>query len=121
MTDDSAIRDRFLSCIAEVARNSSVGKVAKTIGTTGSYLSQLKTITKPKISSLLIANFCFEYNYSADFILTGRGKRMNLAQMSKDEKLIEIIGDLLNALLELKPKWNTATQELIDNVKKRQQ
>lgn len=74
-----------------------------------------------EIKSTLIANFCEYYDYSAEYILKGKGDMKGQARKSKEEKLIDLVGDLLDALLEIKPKWNDATSQLVHEAKKRKQ
>lgn len=110
---------RFLAAIKDTGET--LDNVAKAIGTSKAYLSQLKTKQSTKIPALMIANFCQAYNYSPYWLLLGKGKRKAGSLKDKEEKLIDIIGDLMDAMLELKPVWNDATKELIHQVKNRVQ
>jgi transcriptional regulator with XRE-family HTH domain len=114
--DEKAIRDRFLECVNHAAEinGSSVSEIAVNIGSSRAYFSQLKSKENPEVRASLIADFCLTYGYSATYIITGEGSRY-----SKEERLIEIIGELFAAMLELKPKNPSAIAELIDEVKKR--
>lgn len=76
----------------------------------------------------MIANFCLNFGYSPVWILTGKGNKKYIAIRTTEEKLInhneqllELIRDLLRALIELKPVWNSAVKELIVEAKKRAQ
>jgi transcriptional regulator with XRE-family HTH domain len=113
--DERAIRDRFLECVNHAAqKNTSVSEIAVKLGSSRAYFSQLKTKENPEVRASLIADFCLTYGYSPTYIITGEGSKF-----SKEERLIEIIGKLFDALLELKPKNPSAIAELIDEVKKR--
>lgn len=121
LTTETAIRDRFILCINEI--DETLDEISNKLSCHKSYLSKLKVSETPKISSALIANLCLEYNYNAHWILTGEGAKKYKERYvkTKEEKLIEIIGDLLNALLEIKPHWNNATKQLVQESKKRVQ
>lgn len=118
MTDHD-ICARFLYCLDDL--NLTLQEVADTIGTYKNYLSALKKRTSPKIPVIYIARFCLAYDYSPEYILLGTGamKSDKLKRLEeKNDKLIEVIGDMMEAMLELKPKWSDAQKELADKAKK---
>lgn len=121
LTIEPEIKKRFLLCINEIEETER--EISDKIGTHNSYLSLLRKSETSKISASLVANFCLVYGYSAHWILTGQGSKKYKERyvMTKEDKLIEIIGDLLNALLEIKPHWNNATKQLVNESKKRVQ
>lgn len=121
LTTDKAIRDRLFLCINELSE--SEREIADKVNSHSPYFSNLKKTETPKVPGLLIAKFCLIYGYNAHWILTGQGKKKYKERyiMTKEDKLIEIIGDLLNALLEIKPHWNNATKQLVQESKKRVQ
>jgi len=113
---DIAIRDRFILCVNEL--DLTLEEIAGAIGTHKPYLSALKKNKTPKVPSLLIANFCQEYGYSPYYIMQGIGPKKARAPKTREDKLLDIIEDLMNAMLELKPKWNDTHKELVNKAKK---
>lgn len=116
MVNNKAIRDRFMLCINEI--DATLEEIAFTIDSNKSYLSQLKTKDNAEIKAVLIAKFCLKYGYSAHYILLGEGAKKAKPPKTREDKLIDIIGDMMNAMLELKPKWNDTQKELANRAKK---
>ena len=114
MVTEKEICDRFLSCIDELNQNISVSQIAKTIGTSRSYLSQLKKQTSPNVRASLIANFCLIYGYSPFYIILGKGDRR---YQHTNERYLQLITDLLGALFEFKAVWTDETKELANRAK----
>jgi hypothetical protein len=116
MVNNKAIRDRFMLCLNEI--DSTLDEIAHSIDSNKSYLSQLKTKDNSEIKAVLIARFCHVYGYSPHYILLGEGAKKAKGPKTREDKLIDIIGDMMDAMLELKPKWNSTQKELATRAKK---
>lgn len=127
LINENDVRERFVSCLNEVSINTTLKEIAIKSGTSKSYLSQLKTKSR-QIPVSMIANFCLAYGYSPTWILTGKGPKKLIIKKDKEERLIDhneqllqTIRDLLRALIELKPVWDNAAKELVEQARKRSQ
>jgi hypothetical protein len=121
MLSDAAIRDRFIMCLNEVAKDIPLMKIARAIDTRQAYLSTLKKSKSPKVPVLLIARFCDHYKYSPYFIIMGKGSPKATAPLTTEEKQLDLIAALIEALLEVKVKLNDPVKELIEKAQNRKQ
>lgn len=120
---DKEIRDRFILCINDIGET--LEEIAGKLNTHKPYLSALKTNKTPKVPAVLIAKLCLEYGYSPHFIILGTGPRKAKAPRTKEDRLIEhnekllnVITDLLNEILILKPIWTDKTRQIAQEAKK---
>lgn len=125
MLSETAIRDRFVKCLAEVLKLHAQATIAEAIGVDPAYLSKIKTAKNPKIPALVIARFCAIYRYSPHFILLNKGDKRGPAPITKAEEkdtyYLRMIESLLGALIELKGTWSDATSELVGEAMRKRQ
>lgn len=114
---ENAIIERLFKCFEDTGET--VKAIADEIDTTQPYLSKIKSAGSTRVSAVLIATFCIKYGYSAEWILTGRGTMKAKPPKTKEDKLIDIIIEMVDALLEVKGKLSTPQKELLNQAQKR--
>ena len=106
MIKETQIRDRFMDCLKEATLTNTYDEIADSIGTSKSYLSQVKKKPNIKIRPGIIAKFCIKYRYSVEYILTGKGERKRGKTETEKELLIKLVHRLMDEILEGKPRKN---------------
>lgn len=124
---DIEICKRFLKAFDVVCaeKDMKADELARTIGTTGVYISQLRKSTKPHIRQDIIAQLCDAYKISPAYVLLGEGETRelpyNIVEAIKriEHDQTKTISWLLEGLFELRPNSRRTIDELIALVKRR--
>lgn len=126
MLTEVHIRDRFVQCIDDLKRSETQKAIADVLGCSKQYMSNLKKRANPSVPAIYIAKFCVHYHYSPAYILTGKGEMKGTEPGSKEEKwekerdkYLDLIGKLLEGILEFKGEWSDPLSKLINEAGKK--